>query len=90
MLILSCLGTSFDAPVICLTASMTESLSSFWDFLSGERGDLRVNFLSGSLGPLIISVVITLGSSLNSYPPSWTFLSGDGAPVECAGGINES
>ena len=30
------------------------------------------------------------GDPLNPHPPSWTLLTSDGAPVECAGGIRES
>ena len=53
-------GVSFLAPVICLTASTTESLSSFWVFLSGERGDLGAISPSDLSKPLVSPAVASL------------------------------
>ena len=77
-------GVSFLAPVICLTASMTESLSSFWVFLLGERSDLGEISPSGLSEPHV-------GPAAASLPnPCPSPLMGDGDSVGCPGGIRES
>ena len=80
-------GVSFLAPVICLTASTTESLSSFWVFLLGERGDLRVMSPSGLSEPHIGPAATSLP---NPCPSSLSPLMGDGDSVGCPGVIRES
>ena len=75
------------APVICLTASTTEPLSSFWVFLSGERGDLEVVFPSGLPEPRVGVTISDLPSHCSS---SLSSLVGDGLSVGCPGGIRES
>ena len=80
-------GVSFLAPVICLTASTTESLSSFWVLLSGERGDLGVISPSDLSKPHVSPVAASLP---NPCPSSLSSLMGDGDPVECPRGIRES
>ena len=66
---------------------MTESLSSFWDSLFGVWGDLGAVFLP--CHPILL-VGVTSDGPLGPCSLPWTFLIGDGVPVECPGGINES
>ena len=80
-------GVSFLAPVICLTASMTESLSSFWVFLLGERGVLGVISPSGLSEPRVGPAATSLP---NPCPSSLSLLMGDGDSVGHPGGIRES
>ena len=80
-------GVSFLAPIICLTASMTESLSAFWVFLFGERGDLGVISPSGLSEP---HIGLATASLLNPCPSSLSPPMGDGDSVGCPGGIRES
>ena len=66
---------------------MTESLSSFWDSLFGVWGDLGAVF--PPCPPALLMGVVSDGS-LGPCSLPWTLLIGDGVPVECLGGINES
>ena len=66
---------------------MTESLSSFWVFLSGERGDLGVIFPSGLSEH---HVGLTAADLPNPCPSSLSSLVGDGDSVGCPRGIRES
>ena len=80
-------GVSFLVPVICLTASTTESLSSFWVFLSGERGDLGATSPSGLSEPRVGPAAASLP---NPCPSSLSLLMGYGDSVGCPRGIRES
>ena len=80
-------GVSLLAPVICLTASTTESLSSFWVFLSGERGHLGVISPSDLSEPRISLAAAHLP---NHCPSSLSSLVSDGDSVGCPRGVRES
>ena len=75
------------APVICLTASMTESLSSLWVFLLGERGDLGVISPSHLSEPRIGLAATDLP---NPCPSSLSPLVGDADSLGCSRGVRES
>ena len=69
------------------TGRMTESLSSFWVFLLGERGDLGAISPSGLSEPCVGPAATSLP---NPCPSSLSLLMGDRDSVGCPGGIRES